>query len=77
MLITYLYQRARKARWSWVPSKMGRPPKGEESRLSKINTRVSSIEVQKVQKCADALGITRTDALMRRIDLLPAELEKK
>ena len=60
-----------------MPSKMGRPPKGEESRLLKINMRVSSIEVQKVQKCADALGITRTDALMRRIDLLPAELEKK
>ena len=60
-----------------MPSKMGQPPKGEESRLLKINTRVSSIEVQKVQKCADALGITRTDALMRRIDLLPAELEKK
>ena len=56
---------------------MGRPPKGEESRLLKINMRVSSIEVQKVQKCADALGIMRTDALMRGIDLLLAELDEK
>lgn len=60
-----------------MASKMGRPPKGEESRLMKINMRVSSIEVEKVQRCADALGVSRTDALMRGIDLLLAELDKK
>lgn len=60
-----------------MTAKMGRPPKGEESRLLKINMRVSAIEARKVQDCADRLGITRTDALMRGIDLLLAELDKK
>lgn len=56
---------------------MGRPPKGEESRIEKINIRVSKKEAQKIQDCADRLNVTRTDAIMKGIDLLKAELDKE
>ncbi len=55
----------------------GRPPKGEESRTEKINLRISKSEVQKIQDCAKRLGVSRTDAIMRGIDLLKEELTKK
>ena len=55
----------------------GRPPKGEESRTEKINIRVSKREAQKIQDCADRLEKTRTDTIMKGIDLLKAELDKK
>lgn len=55
----------------------GRPPKGEESRTEKINLRISKSEVQKIQDCAEQLGVSRTDAIMQGIDLLRGELEKR
>lgn len=55
----------------------GRPPKGEESRTEKLNLRVSPKEVQTIQDCANKLKTTRTDAIMKGIDLLKAELDKK
>lgn len=59
-----------------VPPRTGRPPKGEESRTEKINIRVSKKEAKKIQDCADKLDTTRTDAIMKGIDLLKAELDK-
>ena len=55
----------------------GRPPKGEESRTEKIKLRISKGEVQKIQDCAEQLGVSRTDAIMQGIDLLKEELEKQ
>ena len=55
----------------------GRPPKGKESRTEKINLRISKDEVQKIQNCADQMKVSRTDAIMKGIDLLEAELDKK
>lgn len=55
----------------------GRPPKGNESRKEKLNIRVSVEEAQKIQECADKLETSRTDAIMRGIDLLKVELDKK
>lgn len=55
----------------------GRPPKGEQSRTGKITIRVSELEAQKIQKCADIMQTTRTDAIMAGIDLLIADLDEK
>ena len=60
-----------------MPPRTGRPPKGDESRTEKINLRVSKTEAKKIQDCAERLETTRTDAIMKGIDLLKAELEKK
>ena len=55
----------------------GRPPKGEQSRTEKITIRLSILEVQKIQECADRLNTTRTDAIVAGIDLLKSELDNK
>ena len=55
----------------------GRPPKGEQSRTEKITIRLSVLEAQKIQECADRLNTTRTDAIVTGIDLLKSELDKK
>lgn len=55
----------------------GRPPKGEQSRTEKITIRLSILEVQKIQECADQLNTTRTDAIVAGIDLLKSELDNK
>lgn len=55
----------------------GRPPKGIESRTEKLNIRVSTQEANKIQTCADKLEISRTDAIMRGINLLEKEIDQK
>lgn len=55
----------------------GRPPKGEQSRTEKITIRLSVLEIQKIQECADQLNTTRTDAIVAGIDLLKSELDNK
>lgn len=55
----------------------GRPPKGEQSRTEKITIRLSLLEVEKIQDCADQLNTTRTDAIVAGIDLLKSELDNK
>jgi len=60
-----------------VSPRTGRPPKGEGTRSLKINIRISEREAQKIQYCAARLGTTRTDAIVKGIELLEAELDKK
>ena len=55
----------------------GRPPKGKQSRTKKITIRLSVLEAQKIQECADRLNTTRTDAIVTGIDLLKSELDNK
>ena len=55
----------------------GRPPKGIMSRTEKINLRVSKIEAEKIKKCADFLGVSRVDAVMKGIELLEEKINKK
>lgn len=55
--------------------RMGRPIKGEQPRTGKITIRVSTAEAQQIQYCADALLMTRTDAIMAGIALLRATLD--
>lgn len=52
--------------------RMGRPLKAEDPRNVSLHLRISSKDAARIQKCADALHLNRTDAIMRGI----AELEK-
>lgn len=53
----------------------GRPPK-ENARKTDLNIRLTEEEKQDIQFVADALGITRTDAILKGIRLLMAEIKK-
>ena len=48
---------------------MGRP-KSEIARSEDIHLRVTKIEAEKISKIAEKLKITKTDAILRGIDLL-------
>ncbi len=54
----------------------GRPPK-ENPRNVNLNIRITEAEAKDIQECADAMGTTRTDAIMKGIDLLKKSLKKK
>ena len=47
----------------------GRPLK-DDARHEKLNLRITEQEKEDIQKCADILNITRTDAIMQGIHLL-------
>ena len=47
----------------------GRPLK-DNARHEKLNLRITEQEKEEIQKCADALSTTRTDAIMQGIRLL-------
>ena len=55
----------------------GRPIKGTQPRTEKINLRVSKIEAERIQKCADILDVPRVDAVMKGIELLEEKINKK
>lgn len=53
----------------------GRPRK-ENSRKINLNIRLTEQEARDIQECADNLGISRTDAIMKGIALVKAEIKK-
>ncbi len=53
----------------------GRPPK-ENARKNDLNIRLTDEEKQEIQFVANALGVSRTDAILKGIKLLKAEIEK-
>lgn len=55
--------------------KTGRPPK-ENPRNVNLNIRLTKSEAKEIQECADILGISRTDVIIRGIKLLKAEIKK-
>ena len=57
-------------------SPAGRPPK-DNPRNVNLNIRITKEEAKKIQFCADALEITRTDAITKGIDLVKEEIDKK
>ena len=57
--------------------KTGRPPKGEAPRRLNLNIRISDREAQLIQECADRLQTTRTEVIMKGVNLVKAELDKK
>lgn len=54
----------------------GRPPK-DNPRNDDLNIRLTRQEKEEIQSVADALGISRTDAILRGIELLKAEIMQK
>lgn len=54
----------------------GRPPK-ENPRKINLNIRLTEQEAKDIQDCANSLGISRTDTIIKGIELVKAELDKK
>ncbi len=48
----------------------GRPPKAAESRTASLNIRLTPAEAEEIKRCAERLGVSRTDAIMLGIRLL-------
>lgn len=57
-------------------SPAGRPPK-EDARKSNLSLRLTKEEKGRIQNCADRLGMTRTDTIMKGIKMVEEELDKK
>ena len=55
--------------------KTGRPPK-DNPRNCDINIRLTRKELDDIQFVANYLGISRTDSIVRAIELLKAEIKK-
>ncbi len=55
----------------------GRPPKAETSRNKSLNLRLTEEEAKDIQYCAEKLEISRTDAIMKGIRMIKAQLEEK
>ncbi len=53
--------------------KMGRPPKAEMPRDKSLNVRLTEVELQRINACAEKLGKSRTDTLMYGIELIEGE----
>lgn len=56
--------------------KTGRPPKQGTPRTVDMGFRFTQEEAERIQKCADTMGTTRTDAIMAGIELLEQSLKK-
>lgn len=54
----------------------GRPPKENPRKIS-LNIRLTEQEANDIQKCANCLGISRTDTIMKGIELVKSEMQKK
>ncbi len=55
--------------------KTGRPPK-ENPRKVSLNIRLTEKEAKDIQDCADKLNVSRTDAIMKGIELVKAMIKK-
>lgn len=51
----------------------GRPPK-ENPRNVNLNIRITKEEAQRIQNCANKLNMTRTDTIMRGIEMVEKEV---
>lgn len=54
----------------------GRPPK-ENPRKINLNIRLTEQESRDIQECAEILGVSRTDAILKGIELIKADIKKK
>lgn len=54
----------------------GRPPK-DNPRNVNLNIRITRGEAERIQQCANKLNVTRTDAIMKGIELVEKEIEQK
>lgn len=56
--------------------KTGRP-KSDNPKNVRLEIRLTQQDADRLQKCSDVLNITRTDVILKGIDLVEAELNKK
>ena len=54
----------------------GRPPK-ENPRKINLNIRLTEQEAKDIQECAKILGMSRTDTILKGIELVKAKIKKK
>lgn len=54
----------------------GRPPK-ENPRNVNLNIRITDNESKRIKDCADKLNMTRTDTIMKGIELVEKEISEK
>lgn len=57
-------------------TRRGRAPKNKMPRNVCLSLRITMEEMQLMQDCADRLEISRTDAIVKGLELLKKELEK-
>lgn len=55
--------------------KTGRPPKDITKNVN-LGLRITKETADKLQRCAEALGVSRTEVIERGIDLVDAEIKK-
>lgn len=53
----------------------GRPPKPNPRKIN-LNLRLTEQEAQDIKECADKLELSRTDTIMKGIQLVKSELKK-
>jgi uncharacterized protein (DUF1778 family) len=54
----------------------GRPPK-ENPRNVNLNIRITKEESERIQNCADKLNMTRTDTIMKGIEMVEREVKEQ
>lgn len=54
----------------------GRPPK-ENPRNTKLNIRLTREESDRLQKCANKLNMSRTDTIVKGIELVEKQIKQK
>lgn len=52
---------------------MGRPLKADEPKTLNLHLRITQSEADRIQACSKKLGLSRTDTVMRGIELLEKE----
>lgn len=57
-----------------VAPKMGRPPK-DVTKSVNIGLRITQETADKLQRCANTLGISRTEVIEKGIDLVEAQIK--
>lgn len=55
---------------------VGRPKKDNPRNMS-LNIRLRKDEAEKIKSCADRLNLSRTDTIMKGIDMVDKSLESK
>lgn len=53
----------------------GRPPKANPRSIN-LNIRLTEQEARDIQECAEKLNLSRTDVIMKGVQLVKSEIEK-
>lgn len=57
-------------------ARMGRP-KSDNPKSINLNIRLTKSQAERIQFCADKLHTSRTDVLLRGLDLVESKIKKK